>query len=30
MSKLDWVKSILGAVIVTAFMWAFTAFMFIL
>jgi len=30
MTKLDWMKSVLGAVLVAGFFWAFTAFMFVL
>jgi hypothetical protein len=30
MTKLDWVKAILGGIFMTAFIWGFTAFMFVL
>jgi len=30
MTKLDWAKAILGGILVAAFFWAFTAFMFVL
>lgn len=30
MTKLDWVKAILGGIFTAAFFWAFTAFMFVL
>jgi hypothetical protein len=30
MTKLDWVKAMLGAVFVAGFFWAFTAFMFVM
>ena len=30
MNKWDWIKSVLGAVLVAGFFWAFTAFVFLL
>jgi hypothetical protein len=30
MTKLDWVKAIVGGIFITAFFWAFTAFMFVM
>ena len=30
MTRMDWVKAVVGGIVMTVFFWAFTAFMFVM